>query len=183
MRLSGAGLSLVAAPVMILLVASAGWRADARRGDVDPPRAALPVVERLEGRLAPSTWERIRSLDPASGNRLLIVLRAADIETCEDLGRQLREAVHRGRRAGFVPAIAATPDDAGRIRIWARRERLVQVPVVAVNGGVHVGDRRAVEDPAVLLLDTTGAILRGVAHPSRVANVRSVSFASELNLE
>jgi hypothetical protein len=106
---------------------------------------------------------------------VLVVLRAADVRTCEDLGRQLRELQSRSPGMPMV-AVADTVDLLGA---FVRRERLrasvVQLAAAAVVEGVS-----ALPTPAVLVMDETGGRVAGVAHPRRFANARVRSFADEL---
>jgi hypothetical protein len=106
---------------------------------------------------------------------VLVVLRAADVRTCEDLGRQLRELQSRSPGTPMV-VVADTVDLLGA---FVRRERLrasvVQLAAPAVVEGVS-----GLPTPAVLVVDGTGGRVTGVAHPRRFSNARVRSFADEL---
>jgi hypothetical protein len=106
---------------------------------------------------------------------VLVVLRAADVRTCEDLGRQLREL--QSRSPGMPMVVVA--DTLDLLGAFVRRERLrasvVQLAAAAVVDGVS-----ALPTPAVLIVEGAGGRVTGVAHPRRFSNARVRSFADEL---
>ena len=139
------------------------------------------AMRRFTGRLTSQARAAVGTL--GQRHTVLAVVTAADLATCEDLGRQLREL----RRA--VPAqpgwgMAVMIDGAGRAELerFLRRERVPYVallegdPRALLDGAEHPGT------PAVVVLNGEGRIQAGVSHPLRVRNTRNRSFAQELGL-
>ncbi|HEX8319648.1 hypothetical protein [Longimicrobium sp.] len=111
------------------------------------------------------------------GMGLLVVLRRADILTCEDLGRQLRELESRG--GGLPLVVMADTGAAEELRAFVRRER-VKAAVVEVETRQVLNDTPALFTPAVLVVRDGGARVAGIVHPKRFSNARVRSFADEL---
>lgn len=132
---------------------------------------------RFTGQLGPGI------LPSAADSTVLIVVRGTDTQTCEDLGRQLRD-LHRA--VPDVPAwnVAILVDAEGEeaLRTFLARERLPEIPIVVGEPGAFLADGRNPGTPAVVVADRSGGIRAGVAHPSRFKNVRGRSFAEELQL-
>jgi hypothetical protein len=141
-----------------------------------PSEDALATVS-LRGRLAPLVRSRME-LRVREGRTLLVVLREHDVEVCEDLGHQLREAL-RATGGGTRGIVVIEPGAEERVHAFLRREHLhLQVEVLPPDS-LFVGARH-VPTPAVLVLSGPASEAQGVAHPSRFANVRLRSFATEL---
>lgn len=114
---------------------------------------------------------------------LVVALRATDVHTCEDLGLQLRE-LQRSAVARYGMLILTDSSAEAAIRRFARQERLADIHIVVVTALVDVVD---VPDgppltPFVMLVAPSGQIIRGVAHPVRIATVRPYSFAQEMSI-
>ena len=143
----------------------------------DASAAALDSATRsVRGTLTPRA--RLAIFSGGHPARMLVVLRSRDRLTCEDLGRQLRELLHRegsGRRAAIVTEDSAV----GAYREFARRERL-HVPVLPLAAGEVLAEYPRLSTPAVLLIDPAMARAAGVSHPIRFPNLRMRSFATEL---
>jgi len=109
---------------------------------------------------------------------LAVVLRGRDVKGCEDLGRQLRAL----RRSAGERKIEVWTDEIAEesVRRFLRRERIVNVDVVAVNTGKVLAGGRTLATPAALVVLRDGALLEGIAHPTRFPNTRPRSFAEEL---
>lgn len=146
-----------------------------REAMVAPTAAQYDSATRvIQGVLTSFAADAVRpSMRDAPG--VLVVLRAADVRTCEDLGRQLREL--QSRNPGITMVVVA--DTVDLLGAFVRRERLrasvVQLPAAAVVDGVS-----ALPTPAVLVVGGTGGRVTGVAHPRRFSNARVRSFADEL---
>lgn len=132
---------------------------------------------RFTGQLGPGI------LPSAADSTVLIVVRGTDTETCEDLGRQLRD-LHRAVPdvPGWNVAILVDAEGEEALRTFLARERLPEMPIVIGEPGAFLADGRNVGTPAVLVADRSGGIRAGVSHPSRFKNVRGRSFAEELQL-
>jgi hypothetical protein len=119
----------------------------------------------------------------SSSTRVLVVLRGSDTETCEDLGRQLRDLDRAVSRAAAAPlTIVVDAEGEEGLRRFLRRERLPGMAIVLGQPGRFLADGRNVGTPAAMIVDTTGAIISGVSHPTRFSNLRRNSFAEELGL-
>jgi len=149
---------------------------------VSQPRESLPLPEpqdtgatvSVRGRLAPAarTWVEAHG----RGSRaLIVVLRARDVTVCEDLGHQLREVI---RAAGSGTPATAVVDRAEDVAGFLRREHL-HLPVKILPPDSLLDDGRPLATPAVLIV-RDGKIADGIAHPVRFANLRAISFATEL---
>lgn len=172
-----------------LAVALIGGAVAARQGPPASPPAtvassgndATPSV-RLSGTLPPGLWQHVRAAAPEAPEYLVIVLAADDVRTCEDLGRQLREVL-RTRVARRQPVVVVrTDDDAHTVDTWLRRERIRGTVQASPPRGTLTPNFLPAPGPAVLRVSADGRVLDGVLHPTRVLNVRVVSFVRELNL-
>lgn len=136
---------------------------------------------RFSGELAGETLLALP--DVAADSTLLIVVRGTDTETCEDLGRQLRD-LHRSVADSPEWNLAILVDAGGELtlRRFLARERIPEMPIVPGEPGAFLADGRNVGTPAVLVADRKGRIRAGVSHPSRFRNARRRSFAEELQL-
>jgi hypothetical protein len=139
------------------------------------------AMRRFGGRVSPHVQAAVGTL--RKPHTVLVAITAADLMTCEDLGRQLREL----RRA--VPdepgwGMAVLIDDAGRPELerFLRREHVSRVTVLGGGTGALLAGAEHPGTPAALVLDSGGRIHAGVSHPLRVRNTRSRSFAQELGL-
>ena len=77
--------------------------------------------------------------------------------------------------------VLTTPRDSRAVTAWLTWERL-RSTLVTSDQAIATADGITVPAPAVLLMRGPVTILTGVAHPTRVANLRLVSFVSELDL-
>ena len=139
------------------------------------------AMKRFTGRVTPQVQAAVRTL--RQPHTVLAVVTAADLLTCEDLGRQLREL----RRS--VPdepgwGMAVLVDAAGRPELerFLRRERVPRVAVLEGDPGALLAGAEHPGTPAAMVVDGEGGIHAGVSHPLRVRNTRSRSFAQELGL-
>lgn len=132
---------------------------------------------RFTGQLGPGI------LPSAADSTVLIVVQGTDTQTCEDLGRQLRD-LHRAVPdvPGWNLAILVDAEGEEALRTFLARERLPEMPIVVGDPGAFLADGRNLGTPAVVVADRNGGIRAGVAHPSRFKNVRGRSFAEELQL-
>lgn len=176
-------------------VVACGHDADAPPGNTDlssilrfmtPARKVTETDEelgsvRVSGRLAPEAAQLVID-SVGSVPIVLMVIGSSDCFTCEDLGRQLREVVRLAPTG--VHVVVATNADGLRItREFLRRERINATLVFGVESlSILDGVVDEVPTPAVLLGRSATDSLGGVAHETRVANVRLVSFAEELGL-
>lgn len=169
------------------LVTAFGSRVVASRLMAPPPPPTLPRVEsfdfgsgmrRFTGALSPRAHRD--AAEGAAGSRVLaVVLRKADLATCEDLGRQLRTL-----RRAYGPArpVLVWTDDVDAVRRFMRREHLGRFTVRPLQPREVMGDGRDLATPAALLATTDGRVLEGVSHVRRAPNARLQSFAEELTL-
>lgn len=175
-----------AAVIGFVFVASAmGSRAVVARLVPPPPPPALPdprafnyeaAAERFAGQLSGPAR---RHVEFTSDTALVVLLRQADLASCEDLGRQLRELK---RAYGPRRSIHVFTDSTHAVETYLRRERIGRVRVRALDPASVMGGGRAVTTPAVLLASRDGTVLQAVSHVRRAPNVRLQSFAQELNL-
>ncbi|HEX2202648.1 MAG TPA: hypothetical protein VHG91_05105 [Longimicrobium sp.] len=174
-----------------LLVVAGSAAAELALGARD--RAATPIPERLS---SPTTAEYDAStiavdgeLSPAAradlaphtrdGRALVVVLRGRDRLTCEDLGRQLREA--KQQAGDSHPIIVMTDSaDVDAYRGFLRRER-VRAPIVPFAPDALLPAEGPLPTPAVLVTHDSARSAAGVAHPRRFPNVRLRSFADEVS--
>jgi hypothetical protein len=136
---------------------------------------------RFTGRLAPTAVAAASSL--ASETTVLVAIRGADLATCEDMGRQLRE-LYRAvpDQPGWGMAILI--DSAGQddLRRFLAKERIPRIAVIVADPARLLDDGTPVATPAAVVADRQGLIRAGVSHPSRFKNLRGRSFAQELPL-
>jgi hypothetical protein len=183
-RVIRSSLAFAAVAATVMCAAAVQSRRAAADQAAPVPEPADAPVRPLRGQTTPAAWQAIRDAEPAhGGGYMAIALQAADCFTCEDLGRQLRELRHARGAGERTVVVVTTPLDLAVVRAWLRKERVVPVRLVAVDGGVQLIGTGPVPTPAVMLLDSAGRVERGIAHPQRVPNVRLVSFAAELELD
>jgi hypothetical protein len=166
----------------------------ARGGAGEEARETLPLAPqehsaaaydrataRFTGRLGPRVLAAAEEL--SSRSTVLVVVRGADVKTCEDLGRQLRE-LHRAVPAGGEWGMALLVDSAGEaeLRGFLAREHITRLPVLVADPAGLLEGGAKVATPAALVVGRDGQVRAGVSHPSRFKNVRGRSFAQELPL-
>jgi hypothetical protein len=133
------------------------------------------ATKRFTGRVSPPVQRLL-----AADTTLAVVLRAGDLATCEDLGRQLRNL---RRVVPNRPLVVWTePEGTEAVRRFLRRERVSNVQVTPMELGALLVDVPALETPAALLIQGDGRVVQGIAHPNRFPNMRLRSFAEELTL-
>lgn len=147
----------------------------------------LPSVEsfdydaamvRVSGRLSTEATRALARV--AEGDTgLAVVITAVDVQTCEDLGRQLREL----RRAYGPNRRIAVWGDSVKPEVlerFLRRERIGGVTVSPIPLTGILADRKRMWSPAAIVATRDGRIIDGVGHTLRARNVRLRSFAEEL---
>ena len=144
-----------------------------RQPEARDPNASVSI----SGRLTPRVRDRMRA-HAQEGRAVIVVLRKRDVESCENLGRQLREAL-RATGRGTRGIVVVDPGAEERVHGFLRREHLHLVFEVLSPDSLFA-DGRHVPTPAMLVLSGSGLEARGVAHPNRFANIRLQSFAAEL---
>ncbi len=135
---------------------------------------------RVSGALSADVAREISAMVGQSAVRMVVLLSAADAQTCEDLGRQLRE-LHRTFGVDDPFVVLARDDDKPAIRDFLRFERLGRATLVTMQERPLV-DNRAVSTPAAMIAKPSGEIIVGVAHRYRAQNLRLVSFSDQLGL-
>lgn len=133
------------------------------------------ATKRFTGQVSPPV-QRLLGADTT----LAVVLRARDLATCEDLGRQLRNLRRVAPEQTLV--VWTEPEGTEEVRHFLRRERVSNVQVTPMDLGALLVDVRALETPAALLVKEDGQVVQGIAHPNRFPNMRLRSFAEELTL-
>lgn len=180
----------VPAALVIVIGLTAGWgvshlTAYATRGDAEPEpyqatRAAYDsTVAYLSATLPAQSLPGLRAAGGADApQRTLVLLGAGDHRSCEDLGRQLRELE---RRAGDDAPLAVwtVSADAEDVREFLRRQH-VNAAVLHTDSLPPLGSGK-LATPAVLRVRTSDGWGEGVAHTKRFPNLRTRSFADELN--
>lgn len=154
----------------VLRALAPAWPSD----PAPPPATEAPEPRVITGSLGSTASTAVAELAGTSP-LVLVVLRASDWFTCEDLGRQLRDLQYRNRSLTYVIAT----DSVDRTRSFARRERL-RWPVITLAPRDVLHGYPALPTPAVLAVRDNGRRVDGVAHPERVPNARVRSFADEL---
>jgi hypothetical protein len=179
----GAMLVLVAAAGALGARAVAGGRAEAARSRAFAPPVSAATYDsatlEVRGRLSDAARARLASSSATSGG-VLVLLDAADVRVCEDLGRQLREL--RSRLGETVPFIIGAPAASlETIRAFAHREHLRPDGVVELRASdVIIRSGAGFRTPAALVLLGREGDVAGIAHSRRFRNVRVRSFAEEL---
>ena len=108
---------------------------------------------------------------------ILVLVRARDCFTCEDLDRQLRELVGSSQRAVVVMTEHA---DTALVKRFLHRYRVLGLAgVIGINLDSVLVTKEAVQTPAALVVQSAGAV-HGIAHTLRFRNTRPRSFADEL---
>jgi hypothetical protein len=111
-----------------------------------------------------------------NGSALAVVIRASDVRTCEDLGRQLRAL----RRAyGPQRTLTVWTDTAAALEAFVRQEHLARTVVRPLPPREVMADGRDLATPAALVAED-GRVVEGVSHTKRAPNARLRSFADEL---
>jgi hypothetical protein len=164
---------------MLVLVAAGGVLGT--RAFAPPVSAATYDSATLEvrGRLSEAARARLASSSATPGG-VLVLLDAADVRVCEDLGRQLRELrSHLGDTVPFT--IGAPAASLETIRAFAHREHLRPDGVVELRASdVIIRSGAGFRTPAALVLLGREGDVAGIAHSRRFRNVRVRSFAEEL---
>ncbi|HEY0021345.1 MAG TPA: hypothetical protein VGB24_00485 [Longimicrobium sp.] len=184
------GLVAVAGGLMFGSAASAAMGAAAAH-KTSPPRVTAEehsaaaydrATVRFTGRLAPTAVAAASGLP--SETTVLVAMRGADLATCEDMGRQLRE-LYRAVPDEPGWGMAILIDSAGQddLRRFLAKERIPRVAIVVADPTRLMADGTPVATPAALVTDRQGHIQAGVSHPSRFKNLRGRSFAQELPLD
>ncbi len=145
-----------------------------------PEAAEDPGSVFLSGKLVPEAAQIVID-SVGSAPLILMVIASSDCFTCENLGQQLREVV-RLASSDFRVVVATNADGLRRTREFLRRERVSPTLVFGVESFSILEGAAEVPTPAVLLGRSAADSLGGVAHATRAANARSVSFAEELGL-
>lgn len=176
--LAGTAARHVSGDASVTRRAREGWATSARLHSV---AAYDHATGRVTGRLGSRALVAVRDLSFRS--TVLVALRGADVATCEDLGRQLRE-LRRAvpREAGWGMAILIDPAGQTKLRQFLAREHIPAVPVIIADPSRLLAGETRLATPAALIVDRDGRIQAGVSHPSRFKNARSRSFAQELPL-
>lgn len=123
-----------------------------------------------------------RALETAvSDTSVIVIVRATDIQKCEDFGRQIRELK---RRVGWDRPIvfigeASQPEV---IREFLRIERIPDSRIISVAATQVLENNSDLPTPAVMIVTGRGDVVEGIAHPSRFPNGRFRSFAQEFVL-
>lgn len=139
------------------------------------------AMRRFTGQVTPQVQAVVGTLKMR--HIVLAVVTAADLAACEDLGRQLREL----RRAvpdepGWGMAVLVDGAERTEVERFLRHERVSRVTVLEGDPHALLAGAEHPGTPAALVVDADGRIHAGVAHPLRVRNTRSRSFAQELGL-
>lgn len=172
---------------LLLALVGVGWLAARHAGAAHPilpaPAQAIETASdsvriMVNSRLTPTALMKLG--EQTAGTRaLLVLLDSADVRTCEDLGRQLREL--RNRAGAELPVfILADSEALVTVRTFARREHLLAAGLIAIPSGEVVKRGSDFPTPAVLIV-RGGEVVFGVGHPRRFPNVRARSFADELS--
>lgn len=132
-----------------------------------------------QGRLSGPAAKLLRDVRQSGRLAVVVVLRAKDAETCEDLGRQLRE-LRRAIGPERPLLIFAEPSNGLPIANFARSERLANVRIAEIALETVLAGNASPVTPLVLLVDEADSVVEGVAHPLRFPDARVRSFASEL---
>jgi hypothetical protein len=137
--------------------------------------SAVPQHAEIEG----SVPRTLRTSDPA---RAIVVLSGADVATCEDLGRQLREFQRLEVTPNGLPMDVWVYDDdpSGAVARFIGNERLAVRNIFAIDP-----QEALVRDgltPAVLVVHGDGEYT-GIAYRNRTKVVRAISFAELLDLD
>jgi hypothetical protein len=136
--------------------------------------ATMPLAGELNDSLA------MNVAADQSGNRLIaLVLRDADLTSCEDLGRQIRSL------RATLPSVDgfelwATAADTAAVRTFLELERIGEVEMRDVEVGTILKGLEDLPTPAALVLGGGGKLIEGIAHHQRFRNLRPRSFAEEL---
>jgi len=143
---------------------------------------STPTVEHVSGQITGDQSSLVVALSGSANPAMLLVLDSSVVSTCEDLARQLREALHVRSAASRRNVVVAPRGDSAFVRDWLTRERIGPIPIIATSDGVLRVGGRVIAAPAVLLADRTLRVSAGIVHLSRVTNTRPTSFAAELQL-
>jgi len=137
---------------------------------------AVPVSGRLElTRVATAALPT----DPWT-SAIAVLITASAMQTCEDVGRQLRE-LRRESSARGVPMVIWTDEKSLQtVTMELHRERLSGIRVSAVRDLGLLASGESVTTPAVIHFDGEGRVITGVSYPESHPNVRPVPFAAEI---
>lgn len=140
------------------------------------PRTASPdpLFEDFSGQLPTSP------LSVEDSGQVVLIVSAADIASCEDLGRQVRELIRtQVEPAGLALTVWAYDDAVGDVARFVQDERLRTGDVLSVNPSELLGV--APKTPAVVVVDRAGKYY-GLSYLNRTRLVRSTSFADLLDV-
>lgn len=136
-------------------------------------------VDTIRDHLTVESYRLLRSSGGETPRSVLLVLRGSDVRSCEDLGRQARE-LQRWATAREARLVVWVADDSARhVTTFFHRERIRPASVIRSASVPGLRNGAELATPAALWVVPGGAA-RGTAHPDRVANVRTASFAAEL---
>jgi hypothetical protein len=136
--------------------------------------SAVPLGEESGTTTPVSSW----GLGPPTA--VVVALRASDIDSCEDLGRQLRElARHMHPRATLV--ISVLESESSLIARFVRIERIPAARISVTKQPMTSRTGEPLSTPAALVFDGSGRLLAGVGHSTVVVGARVKSFAYELS--
>ncbi|HEX6041015.1 hypothetical protein [Longimicrobium sp.] len=144
-----------------------------------PTRARVARVDTIRGSLADSARALLIDSEHGQQPAVLLALGASDVGTCEDLGRQARELQRWADRRNLRFIVWVEQDSADVLDMFLRRERIRPVSVIRSASLLVSGNQQATATPAAFLVQPDGTV-QGTAHPDRVSNVRTRSFADEL---
>lgn len=119
----------------------------------------------------------LRELESPS-SFLLITLRGSDLQTCKDLGRQLRE-VRRSAYRTRPMVVVVHGDDADRVRRFLRREKVDASVRVPADGTPILDGGGAIRTPAALMVDSGYA--HGVVLPLSSSAERTPTLLESLD--
>ena len=139
------------------------------------------TIETVTGVLTATALGRLKFAD-SEDQLAVLLLRGKDVLTCEDLGRQVRRLQRAIASRGLSLVVWSDPDGRGIVETWLKRERIRAERHITADLRSIVRGRESLATPAVLLVESDGRVVQGVAHPVRVPNVRPRSFAEELGL-
>lgn len=140
-------------------------------------QAEVLSVNLLDGTIGASTT--LAGLQAGQRSAVVVALRARDIDSCEDLGRQLRELA-RSMAPGAALEVSVPEPDVDLVARFAHIERIPFTRISTSVRRLQMDDGSLLQTPAALVFDRTGRVLAGVSHPSVVPGARVQSFATEL---
>ncbi|HEU4454378.1 MAG TPA: hypothetical protein VFR81_15020 [Longimicrobium sp.] len=180
----------VARALLLLVAAWAAGRllrpaTEIQRLPGHPPAASAAAYDSslayVRGTLSDAATRLLAPYPAGADGRVVALLRAADWQSCEDLGRQLRE-LRRYLASDSILVVWTEPADVLLMERRLKRERIA----AAVSAGPALdsvfSNARRLPTPAVIVVSRDGAHADGIAHTRRMPNVRTRSFREELPL-